>query len=69
MKDLIEALQIFLKYSDLDYPTHCEHEYLFVDVDPNIVSNEDKDKLKKLGFVVDTQFDGDGFGSHRFGSC
>jgi len=69
MKDLIRAFQIFLKYSDTIYPTHCEHDYLFVDVHPDKVSEEDKIELEKLGFFVDQEYDGDGFGSFRFGSC
>lgn len=69
MEDLIKALQIFLKYSTSKYPTHCEHDYLFVDVNPELVSQEDKDELKKLGFFVDTEYGGVGFGSFRFGSC
>lgn len=68
MEDLIKALQIFLKYSNDKYPTHCEHDYLFVNINPNIVSKEDKDELNKLGFVIDQEFGGNGFGSFRFGS-
>ena len=31
MKDLIEALQILLKYANDDRdPTHCEHDQLYV---------------------------------------
>ena len=30
MKDLIEALTIFLKYADEYSPTHCEHDELMV---------------------------------------
>ena len=26
MKGLIQALNIFLKYGDKSYPTHCEHD-------------------------------------------
>jgi hypothetical protein len=69
MEDLIKAFQIFFKYSDNKFPTHCEHDYLYVDVSPDKVSQEDKDELLKLGFFKDEKFDGDGFGSFRFGSC
>jgi len=69
MEDLIKAFQIFLKYSDAKYPTHCEHDYLFVDVHPDKVSQEDKDELEKLGFRIDQEYGGEGFGSFRFGSC
>jgi hypothetical protein len=67
MEDLIKALQIFLKYSNTEYPTHCEHDVLQVDVDPELVSEEDKIELKKLSFSVDEEFDC--FYSYRFGSC
>ena len=30
MEKLIEALQIFLKYGNPDYPTHCEHDELTI---------------------------------------
>ncbi len=30
MRDLIKALQIFLKYNDVTYPTHCEHDELTI---------------------------------------
>lgn len=65
MKDLIEALQIFLKYENKKYPTNCSHDVLFVDVDPKLVSDEDKLNLYKLGFFVSD----DGFSSFRFGCC
>jgi len=66
MKDLIEALNIFAKYTQDDRPTHCEHDTLMVLVDPNIVSEEDVTKLDELGFFVS----GEGnFYSFRFGSA
>jgi hypothetical protein len=67
MKDLIEALQIFLKYGNPDYPTHCEHDILTVCVDPSIVSAEDKAKLETLGFHVGE--DDESFYSFKFGSA
>lgn len=71
MKDLIEALQIFLKYGNPDYPSHCEHDVFYIKIDPVKVSNEDKKKLDKLGFMAgeeDEDYDG-GFYSFKFGSC
>lgn len=65
MKDLIEALTIFLKYGNPDNPTGCDHDELFVGIDPSLVSKEDKKKLKKLGFFANE--DGN-FSSYRFGS-
>ena len=65
MKKLIEALQIFLKYGDINFPTHCEHDMLHVMVHPEAVSDEDKEKLDELGFFVHEE----SFGSHRYGSA
>ena len=66
MKDLITALNIFFKYSDDYAPTHCEHDELMVNIDPSVVSDEDKEKLDTLGFFPNEY---DGFSSYRFGSC
>lgn len=66
MSELIEALQILLKYDDPDYPTHCEHDVLHVAVDPELVSDEDKNRLDELGFFED-EFEG--FSSYKFGNC
>jgi hypothetical protein len=70
MKDLIEALTIFLKYGNPRNPTHCEHDVLTIcGIDPEKVSDEDKTKLDKLGFIVSDE-DGDPcFISFRFGSA
>lgn len=70
MDDLIEALQILRKYGNPEYPTHCEHDKLNVDISAELVSEEDIKKLNRLGFFVDQ---GDGFegtfSSFKFGSC
>lgn len=69
MSNLIKALQIFLKYGDPKYPTHCEHDVLMIcGIDPADVSPEDKKALDDLGFYVDTE-DDDCFKSFRFGSA
>jgi hypothetical protein len=65
MQDLITALQIFLKYGNPMYPTDCEHNELFVWIDPAIVSKEDKKELERLGFTP--YEDKDIFHSYRFG--
>jgi len=67
VKDLIEALQIFLKYKDAHYPTHCEHDELIVAVRPGDVSAQDRLRLEGLGFFADENEDC--FKSYRFGSC
>jgi hypothetical protein len=68
MKELIEALNIFLKYApDEKYPTHCEHDELFiVCVEYDNVSPEDRAKLEELGFVKNEHGQ---FSSFRFGSA
>lgn len=68
MKELIEALQIFLKYGNPKYPTHCEHDILMIcDINPDKVSQEDKDHLELLGFFVNE--DEECFYSYRYGSA
>lgn len=66
MEDLIKALQIFLKYGNKNYPTSCGHYILYVDVDPSVVSDEDKKVLDELGFFVDDE--NDCFASFKYGS-
>jgi hypothetical protein len=68
MKDLIEALSIFLKYGNPDYPTHCEHDVLWIcGIEPSQVSEADKVRLELLGFFVDKS--DDCFKSYKFGSA
>jgi hypothetical protein len=68
MSKLIEALQIFLKYGDPDRPTHCEHEVLYIcNIDTASVTDEDKEKLDKLGFFYDD--DEECFQSFCYGSA
>jgi hypothetical protein len=70
VKDLIEALTIFLKYADKYAPTHCEHDVLIVyHIHPDDVSSDDKARLEELGFHAGEQFGEEVFYSFRFGSC
>lgn len=70
MEDLIKALQILLKYGNPKYPTHCEHDILFiVGIDPKKVSEEDIKTLEKLGFHVGEEYREENFYSFRFGSA
>ena len=71
MENLIKALQIFLKYGNPTYPTHCEHDVLYVvGISPDIVSDEDKAELEELGFLWKEPDAGaeDTFYSFRYGS-
>jgi len=70
MKDLIEALTILLKYGNPSHPTHCEHdEMLICGIDPKDVSDEDKERLDKLGFFVSKEYGDEQFKSFRYGSA
>lgn len=51
MENLIKALQIFLKYGNPEWPTACEHDVLYVQIEYSLVSEEDKEELDKLGFL------------------
>lgn len=70
MNDLIKALQIFLQYGNPDSPCHCEHDTLYIDIDRDLVSEDDKKKLDELGFFIseDSEYE-PGFISFRYGSC
>ena len=51
MKDLIHALQIFMKYKNENYPTHCEHDTLYImGITEDEMSIEDIKLLDHLGF-------------------
>ncbi len=68
MEDLIKALQIFLKYKNEEYPTHCEHDTLMVvGITEDEVSDEDKIELEKLGFHWNNA--DEGWVSYRYGSA
>lgn len=68
MKKLIEALQIFLKYKDINYPTICVHDTLIVvGFEENEITKEDKEKLDELGFFWSEEFEN--WASFRYGSA
>ena len=67
MEDLIEALQILLKYANPINPTHFEHDILNVNINSEEVSEEDIKRLDELSFFIDE--DDNTFSSYRFGSC
>jgi hypothetical protein len=58
MSDLIEALQILLKYGNPRNPTHCSHDELrIMEIDPCTVSAEDRARLSVLGFDIGHDFE------------
>ncbi len=68
MEELIEALQIFLKYKNETFPTHCEHDILMVvGITEEEVSEEDKQKLDELNFFWSSEYDC--WVSYRYGSA
>lgn len=68
MSDLIEALQIFLKYANSKYPTYCSHDTLHItEVELSAVSDEDVKRLDELGFFWDDN--NECFISYRYGSA
>ena len=69
IEDLIKALQIFLKYGNPRNPSHCEHDYFYISINPELVSEEDIIELDTLGFFIDKEYGGEGFGSFRYSSC
>ena len=68
MEKLIKALQIFLKYKNETYPTHCEHDIMIImNITKEEVSSEDILELEELGFGYDDSEDH--FYSYRYGSA
>lgn len=51
--DMAEAYTIFAKYSEpRDQNSHAEHDELMAGPSPDIVSDEDKERLSELGWMV-----------------
>lgn len=68
MKDLIEALQIFLKYKNEQWPTHCEHDIMMImGIEQDEISAEDVKRLDDLGFRWNEEYDC--WASYKFGSA
>lgn len=64
---VMEALAIFRKYGNPIAPLHCEHDTLYVMIQSDVVSEEDKTTLEELGFFPESDFGV--FASFRFGSA
>ena len=67
MNDLIEALQIMMKHGDVDYPTHYEHDTLYIFPNNMDFTEEEFAELEELGFHSDNE--NEGFYSFKYGSC
>ncbi len=68
LSELIEALQIFLKYGDVAWPTHCEHDEMWIYLNfQTTISPDDHTRLEELGFAWDK--DGECYKSYAFGSA
>lgn len=60
MKNLIEALSIFMGYcGNIPFPTDCEHEVMYIShsVTREGMSDEDIKRLEELGFYWDEELD------------
>jgi len=70
MKDLLEAIKIFLKYGNPDRPFNCTHDTLVVwGIPPCTVSKADIKRLDQLGFFVSDDDGEECFKSFKYGSC
>jgi len=68
VRDLIEALNIFLRYANEPYPTHCEHDVLLImGIEEDAVSEADRLRLDDLGFSWSDEYDA--WASFKFGSA
>lgn len=69
MENLIKALQIFLRHGNVDYPTHCEHDVMYImPNDPDNFTEEEISELKELGFHYGVTEYGDvGWYSYKYG--
>ena len=65
MTDLIEALTILARYGNPSSPTHCEHDIMYLMIEPRLVSPEDTARLDELDVIPREEC----FISYRFGSA
>ena len=57
MGDLIEALTIFKKYRNVQWPTNCSHDVLAImEISQEEVSEKDKSRLDELGFLWSDEY-------------
>jgi len=68
LSELIAALQIFLEYGDVEWPTNCEHDEMWMtNIDADAITAGDRARLEKLGFEWD-ECD-ESYKSYAFGSA
>jgi hypothetical protein len=67
MGELIQALTIFLKYRNLDYPTICEHGALIIAGVPHAIEQVDAEAVNDLGFYWSEGYNA--WASTKFGSA
>lgn len=70
MDELIEALALVRPYmSDygVKYPTGCEHDVMFLNVDTNDIPLAVLSRLEELSFSHSDEYDS--LVSYKFGSC
>lgn len=71
MDELIEALNIVRPYmteSQVRFPTGCEHDVLWLNVEVEDISEYDLERLEGLSFFPSEEFAGSLI-SFRYGSC
>ena len=71
MDELIEALNLVRPYmSDygINYPTGCEHDTLWLNVDVENIPVDVLSRLEELSFIPSEEFAGS-LVSYKFGSC
>jgi hypothetical protein len=68
ISELIEALEIFKKYNDRKFPTHCEHDMMIIPkYNPEDMVEEDIKRLSELSFNWNSEYGA--FVSFLYGSC
>lgn len=68
MESLIKALNIFLSKRNVEYPTHCEHDVMYVcEYNAEEFTEEEIKELDELGFFWCENEDC--FMSFRYGSA
>ncbi len=69
MENLIKALQIFMRHGNVNYPTHCEHDIMYImPNDPDNFTEEEIAELETLGFIYgEDDYDEYSWYSYKYG--